>query len=82
MERPTSILGLTSHLVRQRWQALSPRGRWAAIAVAAMMGASGAVAVKSAMGCGECCGASSGCPMAAAQAHAQDGESNLPCHGQ
>lgn len=74
MERPNTILGLTSHLVRQRWQSLSPRGRWTAIAVAALMGASGAVAVKSAMG-GECCGAS-GCPMAAAA------QSDLPCHGQ
>lgn len=77
MERPNTILGLTSHLVRQRWQALTPRNRMAVIAVAAIMGASSAVAVKAAMG-GGCCASSSGCPMA--QAHA--GESDLPCHGQ
>lgn len=75
MERPNTILGLTSHLVRQRWQALSPRGRMAAIGVAAILGASGAFAVKSAMSCGECCGASSGCPMAAASA-----DDAPPCH--
>lgn len=71
MERPQSILGLTSHLARVRWQALSPRGRTAAVVVAAVLGASGAFAVKAAVS-GACCAASSGCPMAEAE--------TPPCH--
>lgn len=83
MERPNTILGLTAHLVRTKWQALSPRGRTAAVVVAAMLGASGAFAVKAAMNCGECCAASSGCPMAAAAAHGDAAPADddvPPCH--
>ncbi|MFN7700066.1 MAG: hypothetical protein ACK6CU_11095 [Deltaproteobacteria bacterium] len=78
MQRPNTIFGLASHLVRVKWQALSPRGRTAAVIVAAMLGASGAFAVKAALGCGECCAASSGCPMAAGDAASDDG--TPPCH--
>ena len=55
MERPTSILGLTTYLVRQRWSALGQRARIAVV----VLGALGAMAgAKLAMGdgsCGECC---------------------------
>ncbi|MBX7192746.1 MAG: hypothetical protein K1X94_11840 [Sandaracinaceae bacterium] len=78
MERPQSILGLATHLVRVRWQALSPRGRMAAVVVAAVVGASGAFAVRSAMSCGSECCAHGGCPMA--QAQAQDDGELPPCH--
>lgn len=80
MERPNTILGLTAHLVRTKWQGLSPRGRTAAVVVAAMLGASGAFAVKAAMNCGECCAASSGCPMAAQADAAAADEDVPPCH--
>lgn len=79
MERPQSILGLATHLVRVRWQALSPRGRMAAVVVAGIVGASGAFAVRAATSCGDCCGHE--CPYAAAQAQAQaDGADQMPCH--
>jgi hypothetical protein len=53
MERPTSILGLTTYLVRQRWSALGHRARVALL----VLGALGAMAgAKLAMGCGACGG--------------------------
>ena len=71
MERPESIFGLTAHLVRLRWQALSPRGRVAAIATAAVLGlATAATGAHVAMGhacCAQHCAARAaahGCPHA------------------
>ncbi len=85
MERPTSILGLTTHLVRTRWQALSPRGRTFAIVAATALGVSGAWGV-SAMTC-DAGGCEGGCPMARARAQAQMEQtqaeaSDSPCHAE
>ncbi len=62
MERPNTILGLSTHLARMKWQALSPRARTAVVIVATVLGASGALAVRAATCDGACC--SSGCPSA------------------
>jgi hypothetical protein len=70
MERPQSILGLATHAARLRWQALSPRGRFIAIGVGAMMTGTALFGVK--MATGDCC--CNGCDNAAS---AQD----TPCHG-
>lgn len=68
MERPNTIVGLTTHLVRQRWSMLGSRGR---IAIA-LLGALGAVAgVKLAM-CGAC-GASCHAERPAVHAAAEAG---------
>jgi hypothetical protein len=53
MERPTSILGLTTYLVRQRWSALGQRARIAVVVIGALGAMAGA---KLAMGCGSSCG--------------------------
>jgi hypothetical protein len=81
MERPRSIFGLVTHLARVRWQALSPRGRMLTVLATVGVLGVGAAGVQ-ALGCGECCSSSSGCPMAArahAQADAAEGETS-PCH--
>lgn len=85
MERPTSIFGLTTHLVRTRWQALSPRGRTFAIVAATALGVSGAWGV-SAMTCDQG-GCEGGCPMARARAQAQMEQTQAesgdsPCHAE
>lgn len=76
MERPQSILGLATHAARLRWQALSPRGRFIAIGVGALMTGTALFGVKMAAGGCCCC---HGCDNAeSAQAvSAQD----TPCHG-
>lgn len=62
MERPQSILGLATHAARLRWQALSPRGRFIAIGVGALMTGTALFGVK--MAAGGCCCCDSGCESA------------------
>lgn len=63
MERPNTVTGLTAHLVRSRWTALSPRGRFAAVAVAGLLTLGGIGAVRAATG---------GCAHSCASHHAAD----------
>jgi hypothetical protein len=60
MERPQSIVGLAIHAVRLRWQALSPKGRMAAVAVGTFVTLAAATAGVHAASCGACC--HGGCP--------------------
>ncbi len=64
MERPQSILGLTAHAARLRWQALTPRARMLTVALGTFMTLAAASAgVHVATGCSAHCG---GCPSMAA----------------
>jgi hypothetical protein len=72
MERPNTILGLTSHLVRQRWSALGRRSRIALLA----LGALGAVAGVKLAVCGSACGAA--CPSHVAAHAAAEAGSDCP----
>ena len=61
MERPTSILGLTTYLVRQRWSSLGQRARIAVVVIGALGAMAGAkLAMGGGGGCGECCAAGRG----------------------
>lgn len=73
MERPTTVVGLTTHLVRTRWQALSARGRLVAIAGATVLAMGGLGAVRMAMG--GCCAGS--CSMRTAHASVMEAEAPL-----
>lgn len=55
MERPTSILGLTTYLVRQRWSALGQRARIAVVVIGALGAMAGAKLAMGGGSCGECC---------------------------
>ena len=66
MERPNTVTGLAAHLVRTRWQALSPRGRVAATLVAGAMALGGVSAARMAMG--GCCASSCASMRAAHEA--------------
>ncbi|MCB9604291.1 MAG: hypothetical protein H6721_06435 [Sandaracinus sp.] len=56
MQRPTSVFGLTRHLVRTRWEKLTPRGKTLSVVAAVLFGAAALVGARSLA----CC--SSGCP--------------------
>lgn len=55
-QRPNSVLGLTRHLVRTRWQSLSPRGKTLSVVAAVLFGAAAFVGARSLA----CC--AGGCP--------------------
>lgn len=61
-QRPTSVFGLTRHLVRTRWAALSPRGKTISVVAALVLGAAALVGARSAA----CC--AGGCPYQEAAA--------------
>lgn len=61
-QRPTSVFGLTRHLVRTRWAALSPRGKTISVVAAVVLGAAALVGARSAA----CC--AGGCPYQEAAA--------------
>lgn len=64
MERPQTVLGLTKHLVTQRWQALSSRGRILTLAALTAASFTTVAAAHHVLG-GACCGSS----CAARRAH-------------
>lgn len=55
MERPNTVFGLASHLVRQRWSQLGGRGRLLVVALGIATAAAGAHAVCGGGACGACC---------------------------
>lgn len=57
MERPNTILGLTTHLARSRWQQLSARGRFFVVVGGAVLSLAGIQGARMAMG-GACCASS------------------------
>ncbi len=67
MERPQSLVGLALHAARLRWQALTPKGRMAVVAVGTFMTLAAATAGVHAAGHGACC--HGGCPSEMAAAH-------------
>lgn len=56
MERPNTILGLTTHLARTRWQQLSARGRFFVVVGGAVLSLAGIHGARMAMGGGCCSG--------------------------
>lgn len=77
MERPNTVLGLTAHVARDRWQRLSTGGRVLIVVGAALVSLVGLVGVRMAVG-GACC--ASECPMAAAQAARIEAEPTATAH--
>lgn len=67
MERPNTILGLTAHLARTRWQQLSGRGRFLVAVGGAVLAMAGVHGARVAMG-GGCCSSSCASMRAAHEA--------------
>ncbi|MCA9614884.1 MAG: hypothetical protein H6723_19340 [Sandaracinus sp.] len=65
MQRPTSVFGLTRHLVRTRWEKLTPRGKTLSVVAAVLFGGAALVGARSLA----CC--SSGCPYQQMQADSE-----------